>query len=82
MAPGLSRLLPELAAGQPDPLAGDGDMELARIQLFDAVRNLLVHMAEAVPLLLVLVSGFFVAPESTGLGDPGGLAAGARGRAR
>jgi len=52
MAPGLSRLLPELAAGQPDPLVGDA--ELARIQLFDGVRNLLVHLAESLPLLVVL----------------------------
>jgi len=52
VAPGLSRLLPELAAGQPDPLAGD--VELARIQLFDRVRNLLVHLAGSLPLLVVL----------------------------
>lgn len=48
---GLARILPELALRQPPaPL----DPELARLELFDAVRTLLIAAAHQRPLLLVL----------------------------
>jgi len=50
--PSLGRLLPELATDAgPAPPPGDG---FERVQLFDGVLSLLVHLSELAPLLLII----------------------------
>jgi tetratricopeptide (TPR) repeat protein len=51
-APGLGRLLPEVARSDPTgPLAGDG---LEQLQVFDAVRALLLRRSQRSPVVVVL----------------------------
>jgi AAA ATPase domain len=50
--PGLDRLLPELASETTDATASQGG--LGQLQLFDAIRALLVRLSRTSPVLLVL----------------------------
>ena len=52
IAPGIDRLLPEVAKpGQRDAHAGDG---LEQLQMFDAVRAVLLHRSRRSPLMVIL----------------------------